>query len=135
MLHFVKGGLRASVALLFAASAFGSALTAQQDTRSFRNPRMAERITTTRDAVDSLARESRAIRKALVDSALGTAMWLEFSAEQQSAERRAGPLDAVVRQFLARHRAALGMDDPAVQLRESRRDADAGMVHLRIRQD
>jgi hypothetical protein len=46
-------------------------LAAQQD-RSYRNPRAAERIATTKAAFDSLEGDSRAFRKALVDSALGT---------------------------------------------------------------
>ena len=115
----------------------GSAIVpaaAQQVRRPFRNARSAERLAMARSAIDSLTNESRAIRRALVDSALGTAMWLEFSAEQQSAERRAGTVEGVVSQFLASYRRVLGTDDPGIELRQVEREVDGSMVHLRFRQ-
>jgi hypothetical protein len=106
---------------------------AQQDRGSFRNPRRAERLAATRAALDSTERDSRALRTAIVDSALGTPTWLGFSADQAAAERRAGTVDGVLAAFLARHRQVLGLEE-GVELREVERETDADMVHLRFRQ-
>jgi len=69
--------------------------------QAFRNPRLAARIASTRQAIDSLEATTRAFRKVLVDSALGTPLWVEFSADRQEAERRGGAVDAVLAAFLA----------------------------------
>ena len=105
----------------------------QQVGEGFRNPRRAERLATTHAAVDSLERTSRAFRKVLVDSALGTPLWVEFSSDQQAAEQRGGTVDGVLAAFLARHRQMLGIETVA-DLREVSRVANKDMVHVRYRQ-
>jgi hypothetical protein len=101
--------------------------------QAFRNPRLTARIATTRQAVDSLESTSRALRKVLVDSTLGTPLWVEFSADQQAVERRAGSVDGVLAAFLARHRQLLGIET-VTDLREVSRVTHDGMVHVRYRQ-
>lgn len=54
---------------LFAASA---PRADAQDRSSFTNPRRAQRLTTTRSALDAMERDTRSLRKAIVDTALGT---------------------------------------------------------------